>query len=110
MRKLLWLPLLMLSCGCAQAASEAAWAEFRANVETACRDLVKDQVSEPRMIVDPFGSSSYGLALVTGTPKGGDTKNANGEAGFICVYDKTSGRAEIGGELDLQPILDQTEK
>jgi hypothetical protein len=105
MKKLLWLPLLVLSSGCAEAASEAAWEEFRANVDTACRDLVKDQVSEPRTLVDPFGSSSYGLALVTGTPKGGSK-----EAGFICVYDKASGRAEIGGELDLQPILDQTEK
>jgi hypothetical protein len=105
MRMLLWLPLLMLSSGCAEAASETAWEEFRATVDTACRDLVKDQVSEPRTLVDPFGSSSYGLALVTGLPTGGDK-----EVGFICVYDKASGRAEIGGELDLQPILDQMEK
>jgi hypothetical protein len=105
MKRLLWLPLLVLSCGGAEAASEAAWTEFRAKVEAACLDLVKDQVKQPQALVDPFGSGSYGLALVTGTPKGGDK-----EAGFICVYDKASGRAEIGGELDLQPILEQTEK
>jgi hypothetical protein len=104
-KKLLWLPLLGLSPGCAEAASETAWEEFRAHVDAACRDLVKDQVSEPRTLVDPFGSSSYGLALVTGTPKGG-----NKPAGFICVYDKASGRAEIGGELDLQPIVDGESK
>ncbi len=46
-------------------------------------------------VVDPFGSEHYGLALVTGRPKG-----ANGFVTHICVYDKQSKAVEIGSELD----------
>jgi hypothetical protein len=43
--------------------------------------------------VDPFGTETYGLALVSGTLKKG-----LGESRAICVMDKKPGKAELSGE------------
>jgi hypothetical protein len=82
----------------ARASSDDAWAAFRADVETACLKAAEPLFASATARVDPFGSQSYGLALVTGKAKGADS-----EATAICVYDKQSKTVEIGGELPQPP-------
>lgn len=50
-------------------------------------------------VVDPFGSKSFGLALVIGTPKGSKTAVTQ-----ICVYDKHKKTVELGGELTPETV------
>ena len=78
----------------AHASSDDAWAAFRADVETACLKAAEPLFQSAAAIVDPFGSESYGLALIKGKAKGAET-----EISAICVYDKKTKAAEIGGEL-----------
>ncbi len=87
--------LVFLTAGGAQASSDEAWKEFAADVEAKCRQAAAASIADARAVVDPFGSEHYGLALVTGRPKG-----ANGFVTHICVYDKQSKAVEIGSELD----------
>jgi hypothetical protein len=82
----------------AHASSDDAWAAFRADVETACLKAAEPLFASATARVDPFGSQSYGLALVTGKAKGADS-----EATAICVYDKQAKTVEIGGELPPSP-------
>jgi hypothetical protein len=84
---------VMVSPG-ARASSDDAWAAFRADVEAACLKTAEPLFASAAARVDPFGSQSYGLALVTGKAKGADS-----EATAICVYDKQVKTVEIGGEL-----------
>ncbi len=72
----------------AQASSEEAWREFREQVELACRALV-DQPGVVQIAVSPFGSQSYGAALVTVTAPEGTAE------AMICVYDKKTQTAEL---------------
>lgn len=72
----------------AQASSEDAWDEFRTAVETACRALVDAPEATVSVEVNPFGSESYGAALVTATHAGGTDR-------VICIFDKQAGTAEI---------------
>ena len=78
----------------ARAASDGAWAAFRADVEAKCLAAGAPLLEDARAVVDPFGSPRFGLALLTGQPKGGA-----GTASVICVYDKEAKTAEVGGEL-----------
>ena len=78
----------------ALASSDDAWAQFQKDVEAACLDAAAPMVENASARVDPFGSESYGLALVTGKARGADA-----EIAAICVYDKRAGTVEIGGEL-----------
>jgi hypothetical protein len=78
----------------ATASSDDAWAEFAAEVEQACIAASGDYVTNATALVDPFGSESYGLAIVTG-----DTV-ADTKASIICVFDKQTKAVEIGGELE----------
>ncbi|MBK4217232.1 hypothetical protein JJJ17_14970 [Paracoccus caeni] len=76
----------------AQASSDDAWQEFQANVDTACRALVEaPDDAEVTVEVNPFGSESFGAALVT--VSFGDA----GEDRMVCIYDKQSGDAEMTG-------------
>jgi len=76
------------------ASSDEAWKEFSAAVEQKCLAATAQVIENPVAVVDPFGSESFGLALVTGTvPKGSDPVSV------ICVLDKQSGVVEIGSEL-----------
>jgi len=86
--------LAMMAVAPAFAASDDAWAQFRADVEAACLAAAEPMFGTAAARVDPFGSENYGLALITGTPKG-----IEGEIAAICVYDKKTKAAEIGGEL-----------
>lgn len=91
--------VLLALAGPAAAASDDAWAAFRADVERACVAAAAELMESPAALVDPFGSEHYGLALLRGKARGADAEIAT-----ICVYDKQSGAAEIGGELDLDTL------
>lgn len=77
------------------ASSDDAWAEFAAKVEESCVAATDGLLEDVEAVVDPFGSESYGLAIVTGTVGNGQT------AAMVCVFDKQAETVEIGGELDI---------
>lgn len=96
MLKQLAIALITLGAvGSAQAASDDAWAEFQAEVEKGCIDAAAQLLSNASAIVDPFGSESYGLAIVTGETPAGTTASA------ICVMNKQTRVFEISGELNV---------
>lgn len=78
----------------AYAAGEADWAAFRLDVEAKCLAAAEPLFETAEAIVDPFGSQTYGLALIRGKARGADVSIM-----AICVYDKQTKTAEIGGEL-----------
>lgn len=78
----------------AGASSDEEWEKFRKDVEAACLKAAEPQFQSAAATVDPFGSASYGLALVRGKAKGADA-----DISAICVYDKKAKTVEIGGEL-----------
>lgn len=82
----------------AHASSDDAWKQLAADVEAKCKKAAVT-IEKPSATVDPFGSSHYGLALVTGKPKG-----AKGLIAQICVYDKQKKTVEIGSELDAKQL------
>ena len=87
-----FLMILILTAGPASAASPDAWAEFTADVEAKCLALVEGELDEATVRVDPTGSERFGLALVSGTVGGTPVDR-------LCIMEKVSGEAEIGGEL-----------
>lgn len=53
------------------------------------------------MLVDAFGSASYGISLVYGrpqSPKG--MPQLPGLASVVCIYDKKTKAAELSGPLE----------
>ncbi|QRZ13800.1 hypothetical protein JWJ88_03815 [Paracoccus methylovorus] len=84
------LPVLMLflSASPLPASSEEAWQQFREDVETACTTLAP-QEGETAIEVNPFGSESYGAALLITTLADG------GADRYVCIYDKQAGTAEL---------------
>ncbi|ANL33351.1 MULTISPECIES: hypothetical protein [Rhizobium] len=82
----------------AQASSEEAWKQLAADVDAKCRQAAV-ALEKPAAAVDPFGTSRYGLALVTGKPKGAKEFVAQ-----ICVYDKQTKTVEIGSEMDAKTL------
>lgn len=81
--------------GPALAASDDAWEAFRADVEAKCLAAAEPLFASATAEVDPFGSESYGLALLTGPAKGAEETTIRA----ICVYDKQAKTVELGGEL-----------
>lgn len=77
----------------AAASSGDAWETFRAEVSKKCL-AAATSLQKPSVVVDPFGSQSFGLALVIGTPKGSKVAVTH-----ICVFDKQKKTVELGGEL-----------
>jgi hypothetical protein len=94
MRLFLVITLAVGSAVPALSASDDAWEQFRGEVEAACLKAAEPLFETAAARVDPFGSESYGLALLTGKARGADTPIA-----AICVYDKKTKVVEIGGEL-----------
>ncbi|KQS96409.1 MULTISPECIES: hypothetical protein [unclassified Rhizobium] len=78
----------------ALASSDDAWEAMRADVSAKCLEAAAGSIEAPQAVVDPFGSESFGLALVSGKPKG-----AEGKVSQICVYNKQTKAVELGGEL-----------
>lgn len=82
----------------ANAASEDAWAEFAAEVETSCLAATAEMLPDATAIVDPFGSESFGLAIVSGE-----------SVSIVCVFDKQTKEVQIGGELNVTVTETETE-
>lgn len=90
--------LLVLAVGPARSSSEDAWQEFRSTVETECRALAQTLDTWVTDIsVNPFGSESYGAALVG---IGHDDGNVDR---VICIYDKQSKTAELTAPFPPDP-------
>lgn len=78
----------------ASASSGDAWAEFAAKVKKQCLAAAAGSLEKPAIAVDPLGTESYGVAVLSGKPRG-----AKGSVSYLCVMDKQSGKAELGSEL-----------
>lgn len=74
----------------AQASSGDAWAEFQQDVENACLAAAGGVMKVKSIQVDPYGSESYGFALLSGVENGATTERL-----MTCVYGKRSQVAEI---------------
>lgn len=71
--------------GPALASSPDAWADFRIEVRETCLAAAKAQgMTSPEVIVHPFGTSSYGVAVL----REGDDKR-------ICVFNKATKSVEL---------------
>lgn len=80
----------MLATTPALAASDDAWAEFRAATEAACRALVATPEGATVTVeVNPFGSERFGVALVTVRLQDGSADR------MACVMEKQGRRAEL---------------
>ena len=86
----LTLCLLLLSTP-ALATSDAEWDAFQAEIATACMAL-PDAPQNAAIQVSPFGSESYGVALVTSITDGVVEQQ-------ICVFDKANRAAELATPL-----------
>ncbi|MEX0809362.1 MAG: hypothetical protein WD044_11605 [Dongiaceae bacterium] len=64
------------------ASSPDKWDEFRKEMSDAC--AAGSEMGDPAVTVDPFGTSSYGVALVSGT-RAGDTADVT----LVCVATKS---------------------
>jgi hypothetical protein len=91
---------ILPGAGTAEASSDDAWAAFAQTVEAKCLAAAKDTLDAPRVVVDPFGSERYGLAIVTGKAKGTMTTVSH-----ICVMDKQTEAAELGSELGAEQVV-----
>lgn len=69
------------------ASSDAAWEAFRDEVRSSCAALV-DQ-GEVEIDVNPFGSDSYGAAILRVAHDGMPPEVS------LCIYDKRTGAAEL---------------
>lgn len=81
------------------ASSDDAWGEFAMDVAAKCSALAEGRIEKPKVVVDPFGTESYGMAILTGKAVGADATVSS-----ICVYDKKTQTAEIGGELPADQV------
>ena len=72
----------------ALADGSASWEAFRVNVEAACLALVDGQPGQAVAEVNPFGSMSYGVAIVTLSAEGGTDR-------MVCIFNKTTGAVEM---------------
>jgi len=79
----------------AQASSADAWEEFQQDVERACLAAASSVLLVGSIQVDPYGSESYGFAVMVGIEPG--TSN---ERLVACAYDKQSQTAEVSGYFD----------
>ena len=87
---LIAVPLAVAAALPALSSSEDAWAEFRTAVEAECGKLVEAPADSTTAIeVNPFGSESYGAALVT--VDYGDA----GQDRQVCIFDKQAETAEL---------------
>lgn len=82
------LALLVLAAAApvaAHASSPDAWAAFRQDVQDRCVAAGREKgMTAPSTIVHPFGTSSYGVAVLV---EGKDKR--------ICIYDKRAKTVEL---------------
>jgi len=96
---------LATAASAAHASSDDAWGTFRADVSKACVAAAKGLIQNGKALVDDFGSEKYGMAVVSGKAVG-----AKVTISTICVYDKKTKKAEIGGEISADKLLVKTGK
>jgi len=84
--------VLSILAGPALASSGDAWDQFRADVGAACLALVQGP-GTATVEVNPFGSVSYGVAVVTLSSSAGTDR-------MICIYDKAGKTAELSAPFD----------
>lgn len=72
----------------ALASSDEAWNAFREEVRQSCAALAPTG-GETMIEVNPFGSDSYGAALIV------HTVNDDLADRYVCIYDKASKKAEL---------------
>ncbi len=89
MPKLFLTAALQLVAAPALASSEEEWLKFRENVSTACLALA-GELASPEIEVNPFGSATYGVALITTAPTDGSAPET-----YACIYGKADGTAEL---------------
>ena len=77
-----------------RASSDEAWLELQKAVSAQCLKAVGKAVGKPSIIVDPYGSESFGIAIVSGTSVGSATK-----VSYVCLYNKQSKKTELGSEM-----------
>ncbi|KGD85888.1 MULTISPECIES: hypothetical protein [Rhizobium/Agrobacterium group] len=97
--------LISVGAPAVHASSDDAWSEFRTEVDKACVSAAKGLIEKGEALVDPFGSESYGLAVVSGKAVG-----AKVTISAICVFDKKTKKAEIGGEISGDRLMVKTGK
>ena len=78
-----------------QASSEEAWAAFVAEVAEVCLAL-PDAPKGAAVEVSPFGSQSYGAALVTSISDGVLVRQ-------VCIFDKARHTAELAAPFLTAP-------
>jgi hypothetical protein len=83
----------------ALASSSEEWAKMAKDVELKCSEATADIFRKSQVVVDPTGSTNFGLAIVYGR-----SKEAKGPAAVICVYDKKTMKVEIGSEMGKELI------
>lgn len=91
------LSLAVLLCGVqpAQASSSDAWEEFQQEVEAKCRSAANVIIQVNRIHVDPYGSESYGFALMIGPQQGSPAEGV-----VVCAFNKQTREAEISGFIE----------
>jgi len=72
------------------ASSDDAWEEFERDVQKACLIASKGVLQVTDVQVDPYGSESFGFAVIHGVESGASTERL-----IVCAYDKQSQAAEI---------------
>ncbi|MFC6489550.1 hypothetical protein [Nitratireductor sp. GCM10026969] len=91
--------LFLLAASAVSAASPEAWEAFRADIEGKCL-AATTTLEDKTAWVDPFGTESYGIAVVTGR-----SRYADGRQFAVCVYDKATKTVETLSETDLQVLM-----
>ena len=86
----------------ARASGDEAWAQFAKDVSAKCLKAAGANVTKPAIVVDPYGSESFGLAVVSG-------KSGGVKVSYICVYDKKTGATELGSELEISVMKKPTQ-
>lgn len=98
MRLCLILPLLAATP--AFASSDEAWQDFRQEVETACAALAPD-AGETAIEVNPFGSDSYGVALLISVMPDESVDR------YVCIFDKQSRKAELSAAFTPPAVVSE---
>ncbi|QRM54663.1 hypothetical protein [Sinorhizobium sp. BG8] len=91
------LPLVLsatLTPGIVAAATPDAWEAFRADVRKQCLASLPEKLKGETVYVDPTGTESKGVALVSGRPA-----KAGERVTYICLYDKQKKTVEFSGQI-----------
>ena len=87
----------MATVSAAKASGDEAWVQFEKDVAVKCLKAAGAGLSKPTIVVDPYGSGSFGLAIVSGN-------SGKSKVSYMCVYDKKSSATEIGTELHITVV------